>query len=396
MGRRTSDPFAAARRSDGVLRCPVDDEDVLMLLRQEDIRSVSRDFETFSSDAPFRVPIPSEESVRSVRQLPIETDPPEHRDYRKLVLQTFTRPNQPAVATRIGNLVIELLEECLQVDDVEVVTEFALPLQSRALTVLLNVPIEHSEEWISWGTHVFRDYDGDDALDRDKAAVLDQYIERQLDDAVANPSDSFFGLLAKARINQRPLTRDEMAGFANLAFAGGRDTVINLITNIIAWLSANTPALTRLRREPTLINSATEEFVRFFSPLTHIGRVATRNINVNGEAVQAGGRVSLCWASANRDEAMFDEPDRVRLDRHPNPHVGFGKGHHVCLGAQHARALTRKLLSAICDRDERLDTLEGEPWLEQIGTLTRQVGYRRLRVRFTPAPSSASRGTRGV
>lgn len=388
MARVPRDPFAEARRTDGTLRCPVDDEDILMLLRQEDIRSASRDFETFSSDAPFRVPIPSEETVRSVRQLPIETDPPEHRDYRKLVLQIFTRPNQPAVATRIGNLVTELLDECLQVDEVEIISEFALPLQSRALTVLLNVPIEHSEEWISWGTHVFRN-DGDhDDLDDDKAAVLDEYIERQLDDAIANPSDSFFGMLTKARINQRPLTRNEMVGFANLAFAGGRDTLINLISNIVAWLANNTSALTRLRADPKLANSATEEFVRFFSPLAQIGRVATRDVRVNGEIVEAGNRVSLCWASANRDESVFDEPDRIKLDRHPNPHVGFGKGHHVCLGAQHARTLTRKLLSVLAARVERIETLESEPWFECVGTLQRQVGYRRLLARFVPAQHS--------
>lgn len=361
------------------MRCPVADEEILMLLRQADIRDATRDFETFSSDAPFRVPIPSEEGVRSVRQLPIETDPPQHRDYRKLVLQIFTRPNRPEVAARLGMLVNELLDECLQVDDVEIVSEFALPLQSRALTVLLNVPIEESEEWISWGTHVFRDHND---LDGAKATVLDEYIERKLDDAVSNPSDSFFGQLSSARIQGRPLTRDEMTGFANLAFAGGRDTIINLIANIMAWLADHPGELRRLRAEPQVVNSATEEFVRYFSPLAQIGRVVTRDVSVNGQNVKAGSRVPLCWASANRDESVFEEPDSIKLDRHPNPHVGFGKGHHLCLGAQHARILARRLLTGLIERVHHLDILSCEPWIEHLGDVERQVGYRSLEIRF--------------
>ncbi len=370
-----ADPFAAARRTSGVLRCPIADEDILMLLRQADIRNATSDYATYSSDAPCRVPIPSEEDVRSVRQLPIETDPPQHRDYRKLVLQTFTRPNNPAVAGRVRTLVREALSECLQVEQVEAVSELALPLQCRALTVLLNLPLTEAEEWISWGTPTSGNVD---------CGTVNAYVERRLDRAVGRTDEDFFGILSRATFHGRPLTREEMVGFANLTFAGGRDTIINLIANILDWLASNPAALDAMRSQRSLINSATEEFVRYFSPLPQVGRVLTRDLDINGSSLKAGSRVALCWASANRDEAIFDEADSVRLDRHPNPHVGFGEGHHACLGAQHARVLIRQLLRCLTEQVARIDRVSAEPRLERFGDIERQAGFARLELSFQP------------
>jgi cytochrome P450 len=102
------------------------------------------------------VPIPSEEEVRSMRQLPIETDPPEHTDYRAIIEPFFRRAKDPGVIASVERLVDELLDVAMERDAIEVVHEFALPLQSRALTFLLNVPETEAETWIRWGIHVFR------------------------------------------------------------------------------------------------------------------------------------------------------------------------------------------------------------------------------------------------
>ena len=134
------DPFRAARDESGVLQCPFHGEDITMILRHEDVRRAAKDWKTFSSDAPFRVPIPSEEGVRTMRQLPIETNPPEHTDYRKITDPFFQRPKDPAFIARIEALIDGLLVDALGHDAIEIVNEFALPLQSRALTYLLNVP----------------------------------------------------------------------------------------------------------------------------------------------------------------------------------------------------------------------------------------------------------------
>src|SRR5215813_4781718 len=135
-----NDPFREARNQHPVLKCPFQGETLPMILRHADVREAARDWNTFSSDAPFRVPIPSEEEVRTVRQLPIETNPPEHTEYRAIVEPFFQRAKQPEIIAKVESLIGGKLTEALGRDSIEIVEEFALPIQSRSLTYLLNVP----------------------------------------------------------------------------------------------------------------------------------------------------------------------------------------------------------------------------------------------------------------
>ena len=171
-------------------------------------------------------------------------------------------------------------------------------------------------------------------------------------------------------------------GFANLTFAGGRDTVIHTVSSVLAYFGRNPNALEFLREDPARIAHACEEFFRVVSPLTHIGRVVPVGTDVLGVKVPAGGRVSLCWASANQDEAAFDAPGEVRLDRKPNPHVAFGIGPHVCLGAPHARLLLRSLVEACTRRIGRIEILEVREHVERETAYERTVGFESLTVRF--------------
>lgn len=372
------DPFKKERQENGILECAFQGEAVPMILRHAEVREAAKDWKTYSSDAPFRVPIPSEEDVRTVRQLPIETDPPEHTEYRAITEPFFRRAKLPEVVESVERLVDDLVEEALGRETVEIVREFALPLQSRALTYLLNVPETEAEEWIGWGTHVFRDA-GDGTR---KGAVLEAYIQRQLDRAEADPGEDFFSALTTAEFRGRRLTRAEMAGFANLTFAGGRDTVINSVSSIIAWFAGHPEALDSLRANPAGIVLAGEEFIRWISPLTHIGRVCPVDTNVHGSKVPSGGRVSLCWASANFDETIFDNPEEVQLDRKPNPHMAFGAGTHLCQGAPHARLIVRSLLKALCRQVSRVHLIEAVDNMEKEAAYTRKNSYSRLLVYF--------------
>lgn len=375
---QSPDPFHDPRVESGVLKCEFQGETIPMILRHEDVRRAAKDWKKFSSDAPCRVPIPSEEDVRTMRQLPIETDPPDHTEYRDIVEPFFRRAKEPGVIAQVEAMIGALLDDALGRSSVEVVREFALPLQSRALTFLLNVPEAEAETWISWGTHVFRD--GGDG--QKKGAALETYLHRQFDLAEANPGEDFFSALTKAKFRGRPLTREEMMGFANLTFAGGRDTIIHTISSVFGYFARNAPALEFLRQDPSRIVHAGEEFFRTLTPLTHIGRVCPVDTDVHGVAVKAGDRVSLCWASANQDEAAFDAPGEVRLDRKPNPHVAFGIGAHVCLGAPHARLLLRTLLQKFTERVGGVTVLAAKERVEEEARFRRVVGYESLTVRL--------------
>lgn len=376
------DPFDERRKRDGVLPVVVDGETIPMLLRHEEVRRAAKDWATYSSDAPFRVPIPSEQRLRRDRQLPIETDPPAHTDYRAVVEPWFLRAREPAYAARIAAVIRRLLAESLARASVEVVGEFALPLQSRALAVLLGVDEAEADRWIGWGVHVFHGADG-----QAKAAALDAYLHEQLDRAAGSPGDDFFGLLVRARLHGRPLTRGEMVGFANLAFAGGRDTIIHTVACVVGHLAARPADLESLRADRSRVVLAVEEFFRVFMPLTHIGRVCPHGADVHGMAVSPGGRMSLGWAAANLDADAFDQPMEIRLERRPNPHVSFGFGPHLCLGAAHSRTLVRGLLEAVCDLVGRIDVVDAVPRVEQTASYERPLGYERLVCRFTGTSS---------
>lgn len=373
-----SDPFNDARSQDGVMRCPFHGEEVTMLLRHEDVRKAAKDWQTFSSDAPFRVPIPSEEAVRSMRQLPIETDPPIHTEYRELVEPFFQRAKEPEMIGKVESLIGGMLDAVLREGTAEIVHGFALPIQSRALTYLLNVPESEAERWIGWGIHVFRVKDG-----LKKGDALEEYLQSRFDLAEQDRGDDFFSALAHGSFQGRRLTREEAMGFANLAFAGGRDTVIHTIACAVGYLATHPESLAFLKADPKRITLASEEFFRVFMPLTQIGRVCPSETEVHGVKIPAGNRVGLCWSSANFDPAAFPDPMSVKLDRKPNPHLSFGFGTHLCLGAAHARLILRSLLRLLCEKVDQISLVSSELRAENEAMFQRVLGYESLVVRMS-------------
>lgn len=348
-----------------------------MILRHADVRAAAKDWKTFSSDAPFRVPIPSEEGVRSMRQLPIETDPPIHKQYRAIVEPFFQRAKKPDVIAKVETLIAGLLDDALAKDSIEVVSELSLPIQSRALTYLLDVEESEADTYVGWGIRVFEV--DDPAKD---GSYLDDYLQARFDQVEAQPGDDFFSALTKAEFQGRPLTREEMMGFANLAFAGGRDTIIHSVSCILAYMAEHPESLEYLREDPKRIVHAAEEFFRFFMPLTHIGRVCPVETDVHGIGVPVSGRVSMGWASANFDESVFSEPEKIQLDRKPNPHISFGFGTHLCLGAAHARLIVRSLLKALTEKAGKITLLDAERNIEKEAAYERANGYLSLSVKI--------------
>ena len=171
-------------------------------------------------------------------------------------------------------------------------------------------------------------------------------------------------------------------GFANLTFAGGRDTVIHSISSIIAHFGQHPEDLQSLRDNPKGLVIAGEEFFRAFMPLTHIGRVCPIETKIRGNKIPPGGRVSLGWAAANFDPEVFDEPEKIDLTRKPNPHVSFGFGTHLCLGAPHARLIIRSLLEALVANVETIEILEATSHVEENLAYSRENGFDKLKVRF--------------
>lgn len=371
------DPFHEHRQQSGVITAEAEGKDVPLILRLKDVRKTCKDTKTFSSDNPFMIILHSEADVRDVRQVPIETDPPDHTDYRALVEPIFRKPREPEYQATMRALIAKMVEQAAGKDEFEVVRGFAVPLQCKSLAQLLGMPESESDIWIKWGVHIFRDSELGS-----KGSEVDQYIAAKFQEMEGSDGDDFFSVLNRADFRGRKLTTEEKHGFANLAFAGGRDTIINTVTSILVYLAEHPEAIDFLNEDETRIITATEEFVRYVSPVTVISRTCPHATEVLGHQVEAGERIGLCWPSANRDETVFKDADEVVLDRTPNPHVGFGFGVHNCLGQHQARLIIRSLLQEICEQVERIDLIEAVPEIEEESCYSRQVGYKSARIKL--------------
>ena len=199
------DPFEEARLAKGTGEMNDQDDPVVMVLRHKDVRKCAHNWKSFQSAAePGRIVVPSEVNIRKTRQIPFELDPPVHGEYRQVVEQWFKRPLQADYREALRAQIEALVAEALEKEVVEVIGEFSLPLQSRALTLLLNVPYAEAETWISWGTHVFRS-EGE-ALDGDKAAILYNYIDQQIERAIGNPGEDLYSILFRAEVQGKKLS----------------------------------------------------------------------------------------------------------------------------------------------------------------------------------------------
>jgi hypothetical protein len=375
------DPFKKEREEKGYDSINDQNDPAMVILGHKNVRKCAHQWQTFQSGAkPGRIVIPSEVNIRDTRQIPFEVDPPEHKSYRNLLEDWFKRPLQEDYKNKLTAQIESIVDEVLNKDTIEVVGDFSLPLQSRALTLLLNIPYAEADLWISWGTHVFRS--DDSALDANKANILYNYIDAKIDDAIEKPSDSLYSVLLNSEIDGRKLTKEEVKGVIILTFAGGRDTVINAVANSIAYFSEHPNSLKALKENPAMINNAVEELVRYFTPLTQMGRVATKDTQVCEHAVKADSRIALNWASANRDESVFENPNEVVLDRKVNPHVSFGFGTHNCLGATHARQILRILLATLSEKVTEIKIVAAKENIEDLGKFKRKVGFDSLKVQF--------------
>jgi cytochrome P450 len=302
------------------------------LTRLDDVRAAAKDWQRFSSR------LQGDPDVRDYPQLPLEVDPPEHGRYRALLEPILGRR---AIVPREGEIraiARELVGAFAGRGRIEAVHELAIPMVATTIATVFGRP-QDAAEITSWGLTSWEHLpDGTRS-----GARLDAYVDRVLTEAAADS----FGLIARATIDGRTLTRLEQVGFANLILAGGRDTVIHLLLGAMLHHARDPAARARLRAEPDRLKLAIEEYLRYFSPNAGMERRATTNLDGAWGTARAGDLVVLGWGPANHDPAAFDDPGEIRLDRRPNPHLAFGSGPHTCIGIHLARIEARVFLEEL-------------------------------------------------
>lgn len=354
-------------------------EDVIFVRSYRVLRAALNDWRNFSSDTQGFNVLSPQDKTRSFKQYPFELDPPEHGALRAVVEPFFRRPLEPGYAERLQRHVSASVSALLAASKMEVTEEFSFPLQSRALTVLLDMPEAESDIWLGWGVHVFGAPATTYTPDQQKADVLLDYVANRTDAAESLPPGSLFAVLMRAKVNgERPLTRDERMGFAHIAFAGGRDTVISMITGIVALFARRPDVKEAIAADPSLAPAATEELIRLVSPLRILARTCPHGGFVDGVTVAPGQRLAMCYGNASHDPSVFPDPESFVLGRKPNPHLSFGAGPHTCLGNAHARLIARQLMVELASRIQAIEVLEEEPEDEGVPYSVEGLRFKRL------------------
>ena len=332
----------------------------------------------------------SDKGIGQMRVI-IGMDPPEHREYRKVAVPGFT----PRAIARAGAVVKESARSLVDglvakasggEGECEFANEIAAAHPLRILSTLLGVPREQEPQILRLTNELFAGDDPDlqrKGEDRFKAMQelaieLFQLFNGIIADRRANPRDDLASLLANARVNGEPMGLMETVGYYLITFSAGHDTSKNALAGGIGALAQNPGEFEKLKRKPELVASAVEEIVRWTSPVNYMKRVVAKDLDFHGQKLCKGDNLVLFYGSANRDEAIFDDPFAFRVDRDPNPHLGFGIGEHFCLGSHLARASLCAMLQELVSRIDSFE-LAGEPERIQSSFV---VGLKELPLRY--------------
>ena len=309
------------------------------LLKYEDIRFVSSSPALFTSTKGITIPdlaMPSPVQEGSL----IFSDPPRHRQLRKLINSGFTRRRVAVLEPKIREIVRGILDGIEPGSVHEFAEEIAAPLPTRMIAELIGAPPDDWEQFRAWSDAATGTADPEIELDWFVAmGQLFEYFQKLIAARRAEPRNDLLSVLAEAEIDEHRLTDEDLLNFAFLLLVAGNETTRNLIAlGTLALISH--PGQRRLLVEnPALIPSAVEEMLRWNSPVVHMARTAVADVEIRGQRIAEGDVVVMLYGSANRDEDVFgSDSEEFKVTRHPNPHIAFGApGPHFCLGAHLAR-----------------------------------------------------------
>jgi cytochrome P450 len=307
-------------------------------------------------------------------------DDPRHRRIRGLVNKGFTPHRIFALEPELRRRARAILDAVPASGACDFVTEVARELPLQAICLLLGVPQQDRAQLCEWMDRGLEAESGE-ALNREYGRMLMAYGAELIGAKRKQPGDDLLSVVIQARMpDEDPpqLGDDELMFFFSLLFTAGSETTRKAIAGGLRALVENPAELTRLRREPGLLDLAVEEIVRWTTPSVYKRRTATCDLELAGEKIRAGDKVTFWEMSANRDERVFPEPFRFDVARDPNPHLGFGQGVHYCLGANLARLEMRVMFEELFARYAAFELTGPAVWTRE----NRLLGLKHLPVRL--------------
>ena len=334
--------------------CPVAHTDAqgsfVVVTKHEDAQQVLRDFKVFASARDLAgddwkttggVTIPTNQGRMGF----MEMDPPESLKHRKIVNPWLSRAAVQGYRPRIAEIVNWCIDRVVETGSIEFVDDLANPVPAIVTLDVLGIDLADWQQYAD-AAHgaVFREPGSGQKL---------KWMARNVRDILQNESYSPDGLIAawaSATIDGERLSEDMVYELIYMVINGGTDTTTSLIANAVIQIDKNPEIREQLLADPARIPGAVQEFLRYCVPSTGVARTATANAEIRGCPVDAGERILVVLASANFDEEVFDDPERVEIDRTPNAHLSFGTGGHRCVGAELATAEMEVVLAEVLRR----------------------------------------------
>jgi cholest-4-en-3-one 26-monooxygenase len=364
-----------------------DGEGFWSFTRHADVSAVSRDTETFSSHEKGIFLHPDQVvPLDLTRNLLLFKDPPEHTKYRKILQTAFVPRTVAAMEDAVRARVTRVIDRVIERGACDFAADIAVPIPLGVLTELMGVPDEDIPRFYEWTERIEA---AQRAPEPNAAAPtfieMGGYLHEQIARQAAEGKDTLVTRLRAAEVDGERLDDNEILVFFGLLAFAGNDTTRNTTATGMHALLRHPEQLAAMREDPSIIPAAIEEILRYTTVVQYFVRTATSDTELGGQAIAAGDRVVMWYASASRDEAVFEDPQRFDIARDRPDHKAFGGGgRHFCLGAGLARLELKVIFEEVLRRmpDIRLD---GEierlpsPWAHQI---------KRLPVAFTPARPS--------
>lgn len=361
---------------------PILYDECWVLTKHEDVLAVSRDTDHFINGHGLNLRADySDEEPRHLLNL----DDPEHLAMRRMTNKGFTPRVVRRYEEHYSELAAQLLDEALaDGDGFDVVDALAVPLPLLAICELLGTTPDDRDMLVAWSNAIITNADPEYVItlqDRSDAFVeMSAYAQDILKDRLANPRDDLATVLAE-HLRQGDLTNEEYIGYVTLLFVAGNETTRTNISHGLLQLALHPDQYTMLHdADDELLDSAVDEITRWASPVTYMSRTVTETIVYKGFTFEKGQKVVLHYASANRDEDVFDNAHQFDITRNPNHHIAFGFGAHFCLGVHLAKLETKCLLREFAKRIDSFDLDGPVDYLRSsfVG------GIKRLPIRTTP------------
>ncbi|MDQ2091757.1 cytochrome P450 [Marimonas arenosa] len=366
--------------------------------RNEDILKLNRDTGLMSSARGIRMEDQSYEEYLARRTFQ-ETDPPEHMRTRIKVAKAFSAPVVAGFEDQIRKLCDEILDQALDLGSFDATKAIARQLPMRMLGQILGTPDEDLPWLVEKGDALIANTDPDftdhvlDKMETDEyrlmpfnspagAELFDYAKELMAEKNRKGDTEGVLHLILQPDKDGEVMPENEFRNFFCLLVAAGNDTTRYSIAAGIQAMAHQQELLGQMQEGGEVWKTAADEIIRWATPALYFRRTATRDFEMHDQKVKEGDKVLLWWASGNRDETVFDDPFRVNLFRHPNPHVSFGQGGpHVCLGMHLARLEVRVLFQELAKRISKVEPAGPHRFLRSnfVG------GIKELPVTMTPA-----------